>query len=224
MRRAWAVPLAVIGFGLAMVPGASADRTSPAAAGPTADQLLAKVQNCEQLSQGAYASDEGGTADIPVCAAGGSVFWEADMDVDCDGQRTEVCNENTDPAYQDRTAFTQSDGQYLNAAELPYIVVPGASEIFDFQEHGITGGTVAAVIHGGQVTYAVVGDIGPNEIIGEASYANAEALGVDPKPATGGADSGVTYILFPGATADPIENHQAALDRGAEAAQEFVNS
>ncbi len=42
----------------------------------------------------------------------------------------------------------------------------------------------------------MVGDTGPDEIIGEASYATAKALGIDPDPETGGTDSGVTYIVF----------------------------
>ena len=40
------------------------------------------------------------------------------------------------------------------------------------------------------------GDTGPENIIGEASYAIAKTLGINPDPAVGGADSGVTYIVF----------------------------
>ena len=54
-----------------------------------------------------------------VTDANGAVFWKADMDIDCDGQRTSQCNENTDCCFQADTAFHQSDGKPLNAAKLP---------------------------------------------------------------------------------------------------------
>jgi glycosyl hydrolase group 75 (putative chitosanase) len=194
------------------------------AAGPTASELLAKVQDCDQISNGDFATDDGESADIPVCGANGAVFWKADMDVDCDGQRTDQCNENTDPWYQDDTAFHQSDGQPLNAAELPYVVIPQNNSIFRYSDHDIDGGAVVAVIYGDQVLYAVFGDTGPTNIIGESSYATADALGIDPDPATGGADSGVTYIVFEGSNVDPIESHDQAVSVGEAAAQEFVDN
>ena len=44
----------------------------------------------------------------------------------------------------------------------------------------------------------------------------AASLGIDPDPATGGADTGVTYIVFTGAGAvvSPIEDHAAAVSLG----------
>jgi hypothetical protein len=223
MRQAWALPFAVVTLGLALTPPASGARPAAPADGPTADQLLAKVQNCTPVSNGKFAADDGGSASIPVCGAGGAVFWKSDLDIDCDGQRTDKCNEETDPSFQDQTAFTQSDGKPLDASKLPYIVVPGVSDKWDYRKHDVTGGTVAAVIHNGKVSYAVVGDVGPKEIIGEASYASAAQLGIDPDPATGGAADGVTFILFPGTKASPIEDTQSAQGRGADAASKFVN-
>jgi hypothetical protein len=188
----------------------------------SAADLLAKVTSCSQISNGKYKTDEETSATIPVCGKNGAVFWKADMDIDCDGQRTTNCNENRDPWYQNDTAFHQSDGKPLKAESLPYIVVPSASSIWKYSSSGIKGGGVVAVIYNNQVEYAVVGDTGPTKIIGEASYATAKALGIDPDPATGGADSGVTYILFKNSQVSPIESHSAAVSLGQQLAKQFI--
>lgn len=188
----------------------------------SAAALLAKVTSCSQISSGKYKTDDETSATIPVCGKNGAVFWKADMDIDCDGQRTTNCNEDRDPWYQDDTAFHQSDGKPLKAESLPYIVVPSSSSIWNYSSAGIKGGGVVAVIYNNKVEYAVVGDTGPTKIIGEASYATAKALGIDPDPATGGADSGVTYILFKNSKVSPIESHSAAVTLGDQLAKQFL--
>ncbi|MER6221350.1 glycoside hydrolase family 75 protein [Streptomyces sp. 900105755] len=188
----------------------------------SAADLLAKVTSCSQISNGKYKTDDETSATIPVCGKNGAVFWKADMDIDCDGQRTTNCNEDRDPWYQDDTAFHQSDGKPLKAESLPYIVVPSSSSIWNYSSAGIKGGGVVAVIYNNKVEYAVVGDTGPTKIIGEASYATAKALGIDPDPATGGADSGVTYILFKNSKVSPIESHSAAVTLGDQLAKQFL--
>ncbi|KOV96426.1 hypothetical protein ADL04_17375 [Streptomyces sp. NRRL B-3648] len=188
----------------------------------SAADLLAKVTSCSQISSGKYRTDEEASATVPVCGKNGAVFWKADMDIDCDGQRTTNCNENRDPWYQDDTAFHQSDGKPLKAETLPYVVVPSTSSIWNYSSAGIKGGGVVAVIYNNKVEYAVVGDTGPTQIIGEASYATAKALGIDPDPATGGADSGVTYILFKNSQVSPIESHSAAVTLGDKLAKQFL--
>ena len=186
--------------------------------------LLAKVTSCSQLSSGKYKTDDETSASIPVCGKNGAVFWKADMDVDCDGQRTSNCNEDTDPWYQDDTAFHQSNGSPLKADSLPYVVVPSSSGIWNYANAGIKGGGVVAVIYDNKVEYAVVGDTGPTQIIGEASYATADALGIDPDPETGGTDSGVTYILFKNSQVSPIESHSAAVTLGDRLAKQFLQN
>ncbi|MET7453419.1 glycoside hydrolase family 75 protein [Streptomyces sp. NPDC005574] len=189
-----------------------------------AADLLAKVRDCVPVSAGRYRSDAGRPATIPVCGARGAVFWKADMDIDCDGRPGPRCNGRTDPLFSEATAFQQSDGRHLSAERLPYIVVPAASALWNHREHGVHGGSVAAVVHRGRVRYAVVGDVGPYDIIGEASYATAEALGVRADPRRGGAASGVTYIVFKDTRVTPIENHQAAERLGERLAKEFVRT
>ncbi|MER6471617.1 glycoside hydrolase family 75 protein [Streptomyces collinus] len=190
----------------------------------SAADLLAKVTSCSQISSGKYKTDDETSATVPVCGKNGAVFWKADMDIDCDGQRTTNCNENRDPWYQDDTAFHQSDGKPLKAESLPYVVVPSSSSIWNYSAAGIKGGGVVAVIYNNKVEYAVVGDTGPTKIIGEASYATAKALGIDPDPATGGVDSGVTYILFKNSKVSPIESHSAAVSLGDQLAKQFLQN
>ncbi|MFJ7071814.1 glycoside hydrolase family 75 protein [Streptomyces sp. NPDC098781] len=188
----------------------------------SAADLLSKVSACKAVSQGRFRSDSGASATIPVCGTPDVVFWKADMDIDCDGQPTERCNSSTDPYFSDTTAFQQSDGRQLSAEHLPYIVVPTPSGIWDYRAHGVRGGSVAAVVYGDRVQYAVVGDVGPSDIIGEASYATAEALGIPPDPRTGGTASGVTYIVFKDSRVTPIEDPEAAVAAGERLAREFV--
>src|SRR6266498_809462 len=73
-----------------------------------------------------------------------------------------------------------------------------------------------------KVVYAVFADEGPKNIIGEASYATAKALGINPDPSNGGTDSGVTYIVFPGKVPSPVESNTAIDRTGAAAADAFV--
>ncbi|WP_328498217.1 glycoside hydrolase family 75 protein [Streptomyces sp. NBC_00414] len=187
-----------------------------------AAELLAAVRDCAPVSRDRFRSDHGEPADIEVCDRQGAVFWKADLDIDCDGRPGRHCNERTDPLFCDTTAFQQSDGRQLSAERLPYVVVPGPSHRWNHREHDVRRGTVAAVIHGDRVRYAVVGDIGPDDIIGEASYALARNLGIRPDPRGGGAASGVTYILFKGSGASPIENPGAAAAQGERLARELV--
>ncbi|MFE7622326.1 glycoside hydrolase family 75 protein [Streptomyces sp. NPDC057509] len=201
----------------------SAPSPSRGRRGPVgAAELLAKVSACTQVSHGEYRTDEGTSATVPVCGTPGAVFWKADMDIDCDGQVTAACNTGTDPSFHADTAFHTSDGKPLNAERLPYVVVPGRSGVWDYAAAGIRGGGVVAVIHGDRVEYAVVGDVGPERIVGAASYATAKSLGIDPDPRSGGAGSGVTYILFPGSEVSPIEDHGAAVAAGRALAERFV--
>jgi hypothetical protein len=191
---------------------------------PSASELLSKLTSCSQISSGKYKTDSETSRTIPVCGLSDAVFWKADMDVDCDGQRTSQCNENTDCCFQADTAFHQSDGKPLNAAALPYVVVPSPSSTWDYRKFGIAGAGVVAVIYNNQVTYAVVGDTGPTDIIGEASYATASSLGINPDPSNGGTDSGVTYLFFKNSKVTPIESHANAVSTGEALARQFVDN
>jgi hypothetical protein len=190
----------------------------------SAAELLAKVRECTPVSRGRYRRDYGAPANIPVCGTRDAVFWKADMDIDCDGRPGPRCNRRTDPYFAASTAYAQSDGRPLSAERLPFIVVPAPSSRWDYRDHGIGGGSVVAVIHRDRVQYAVVGDTGPQGIIGEASYATAKALGIRADPHGGGAPSGVTYIVFKDTKVSPIEDHAAAVTEGERAARRFADA
>ncbi|WP_351224636.1 glycoside hydrolase family 75 protein [Streptomyces sp. NPDC002133] len=188
----------------------------------SAAELLAQVGDCDRISDGRYRIDADEPADVPVCGTSDAVFWKADMDIDCDGWPTEECNSDTDPYFQDATAVLDSEGDPLSSEFIPFIVVPTPSSRWDYRDSGIRAGSVAAVIYRGRVVYAVVGDVGPSKIIGEASWATADALGIDPDPQTGGVNSGVTYIVFRDSQVSPVESHSAAVALGNRLARDFV--
>ncbi|HJZ88219.1 MAG TPA: glycoside hydrolase family 75 protein [Polyangia bacterium] len=204
--------------------GAGSDAATDGSAEPTAGDLLARLRSCTPVSAGRYSTDVGTPANIPICQLVGAVFWQADMDIDCDGRVSAQCNASTDPAFMPQTSATESNGQYLDAATLPYVVVPLPSSRFDYSTAGIQFGTVIAVLYSNRVEYGVFGDEGPAEIIGEASYAMAQRLGIDPNPSTGGVDSGVSYIVFtgPSGVAAPIEDHNQAVRVGQMRALQFL--
>jgi hypothetical protein len=189
----------------------------------SAAQLRAVFATCNVIG-GPYSSDSGETANISICGATGAVAWTSDFDVDCDGKMSTECNLQTDPAYMSQTAATDSMGDPLDAATLPYVVVPGKSTRFDYRMAGLAMGSVFAVVYGDEVQYAVAGDVGPVAIVGEGSYALADLLGIDPDPSTGGTDEPVLYIGFTGADAiiDPIEDHDEAVSVGLERARALV--
>ncbi|MFJ6512520.1 glycoside hydrolase family 75 protein [Streptomyces sp. NPDC091406] len=203
--------------------GAGGPGREPRAAGVTAAELLAEVRACSRISKGAYRTDSGrAKATVPVCGTRDAVFWKADMDIDCDGRKTRACNRKTDPYFLPETAFQSSRGEPLDSAALPHVVVPGPSKVWDYRKSGLTGGSVVAVVYRDRVRFGVIGDTGPTGIIGEASYAMAKTLGIDPDPSTGGAESGVTYIAFKDSRISPIESRARAQSRGAALAREFV--
>ncbi|WP_426511904.1 ricin-type beta-trefoil lectin domain protein [Dactylosporangium sp. McL0621] len=194
------------------------------AAGPSASQLLARTQTCNQVSNGKYATDDGGAATVAICKSGSAYFWSADMDIDCDGIGTSHCNASTDPWYQAQTSFSTSNGSYFTSDVTRYYVVPLPSSRFDYGASGIRPGAVAAVVYNNQVAYAVFADEGPDNIIGEGSYALATALGIDPNPATGGTAGPVTFIVFPSSVPSPVESNSAIDSTGASAANAWLGT
>lgn len=203
------------------------DSAAPSGAhNPTAGQLMAKVRHCHQISAGKLRTDEERRPSIPICRLRGAVFWTADMDVDCDGQVTAQCNPHTgDCCFQPDTSFHQSDGKPLRAGRLPYIVIPGQGRIWNYAHSGINGGSIVAVIYRHRLEYAIVGDTDAPDKIGEASYATAQGLGINPSPADGGTDGPVTYILFSGPSnvVPRLEDHRAAVTMGERAAVKFLS-
>ena len=195
---------------------------------PAVAKLLALTKDCTAANKvasdtGKFATDSGtivhvcsllgaaGTAD-----SGGALFWNADMDIDCDGLTTANCpgppGPDHDPSYYNQTAFSGPNSSALTSEKDPYVVIPGEIKEIDQQN----GGNIIAVIYQNQIEFAVFGDTieyqagDPNEPIGEASVRTARGLGIPASPATGGVGSGVTYIAFTGPGTQPKDMEDIA--------------
>ncbi len=185
--------------------GSTPSTTPPAI---TAASLKAMASGGTRISNGTYA--QGSTSAVSVMSKNNAVHFTSGMSIDCDGQPGTKCNSNTDPYFQPDTSWHQSDGQALKAETLPFIVLPLPSDTWDYSTAGIVGGNLCTVVYGNNYVHAVVGDQGPRERIGEASYATAERLGIPSSPTSGGVGSGVTYIVYPGVKVNPIESASEA--------------
>jgi hypothetical protein len=192
----------------------------------TAAQLLAIVNGNAQLiseTKNAFQTDEGSTKNISMYQLTAATTWTADMDIDCDGAQTTNCNLARDPWYQNQTSCC---GGSVAAENTPYFVIPIGSPA-NSSSRGIAFGQVAAIIYKNQVVYAMFADeCGVSTVIGEASYATANLLGIDPDPQYGGTNGPVTYIVFTGtsgrlASADRA-NHQKAIDLGVVRAKQLL--
>ena len=186
-------------------PPSTIDSGMPGAVTPS--EVLARLGACTRIG-GDYAKQAGGTANVPICQTANVIWWTADMDIDCDGGLSAICR--SDPSYMASTSAVTSTGAPLDASTLPFIVIPLPSTRWRFASAGIALGQVALVIYNGRMRWGIFGDEGPSAIIGEASFAMAEALGIPSSPISGGVSSGVTYVVFPGAAARVAHNESNA--------------
>jgi hypothetical protein len=190
------------------------------AAEPTAAALLAVLGSCSEISNGELSRESGRAADVPVCKLSNAVYWRSELAVDCDGKKTTICNSSQDPQYQSSTVGKDSAGDSLDASVVPYVEVPTPGAIFNYHSAGLSMGSVAAVIYKDHLAYGVVGHEQDADVIGAASYAMADALGINPDPVSGGLESeDVTYFAFTGASnVVPALEDQAAVSALAKAA------
>ncbi len=200
-----------------VLPEASSDvavalDSAPDAPPDVVARVLALTASCGTKIGGDYKAKTGSAwpANIGICQLKGAVFFNADMDIDCDGLQTTTCNLQTDPAFQPNTSATDSKGKFLDAAIVPYVVLPLPSGLWDSTQFGIQLGSVVLVIYKGKMAFGVYADEGPPTIIGESSVAMAKLLGIDPDPKTGGVDTGVTYVVFTGPTGVVTKNEDHA--------------
>ena len=91
---------------------------------------------------------------------------------------------------------------YLIGATDPYIVVPG---MFARAKDGPKVGDYAVVIFGASIYPALVGDIGPNDKVGEASLRIAKEINPAATPYNRPvSDLKVSYLIFPGTAEQPF--------------------
>lgn len=228
-RHVVVAALALASLGATSTPSAASHAQPRAALAadrlPSAQDLLDAARSCRRVSHGTFRASLPGHADVPVCRAGNAYIWRSSMSIDCDGRTAAQCSRSTDgDAFAPETAVHQSDGRPFNAATTPYVVLPRPDNpTWSYRDAGISPGDVAAVIYNGHVEYAVFADVGPRQQIGEASYATAAALGIDPDPGNGGTRGDVTYVLFPHTRPNPVESHYQAVQRGRAAAAQLVS-
>jgi hypothetical protein len=98
--------------------------------------------------------------------------------------------------------FTLKKFSFLIGATDPYIVIPGA---FAKGQGAAKVGDCALVIYGDAIYPALVGDIGPNDKIGEASLRIAKEINASATPYNRPvSDLKVTYLVFPETAETPF--------------------
>jgi len=99
-------------------------------------------------------------------------------------------------ALADRSKPVSDPTRYVNATRIPFVVLPGEMA----RQLGARPGDFAVVFNprNGQNSYAIFGDVGPRDRIGEGSMALAEKLGIRSDARNGGARRGILYLVFPG--------------------------
>jgi len=209
--------------------GGTTDSLGTINGSPAVQKLLALTSQCTAANKiasdtGKFSTDAGTT--VHVCSlagksgtadAGGALYWNADMDIDCDGITTANCpgpkgSPDHDPSYYNQTAFSGPNSTALTSEKDPYVVIPEEIKGVDQQN----GGNIVAVIYQDKIEFAVFGDTiayqagDSGEPIGEASVRTAKGLGIPASPATGGVGSGVTYIAFTGPGSQPKDMEDIA--------------
>ena len=148
----------------------------------------------------AYHPDNTGLDDLKNAGSPGN--WQG-LAKDADGEPFVQGPDDPFPGYYvsatalaDRTKPVNDPTRYVDASKIPFIVLPGAMA----REVGARPGDFAAVINlrNGKSSYAIFGDIGPSDRIGEGSVALAENLGIRSDARNGGARRGILYLVFPG--------------------------
>lgn len=102
-------------------------------------------------------------------------------------------------SYKDPTKSITDLAAYVDAATVPYIVVP--AQVIKLTK-GIVLGCLARATYNELSVDCVVADVSSAKKVGELSIAAAEALGINSSPRNGGTnDPSVLYELWPGVPA-----------------------
>ncbi len=102
----------------------------------------------------------------------------------------------SETALADRSLPVNDPARYVDATKIPYIVLPGGFA----RQMGARPGDFSVVLNqrNGKISYAIFGDIGPADRMGEGSVALAENLGIRSDARNGGARGEILYLVFPG--------------------------
>jgi hypothetical protein len=99
-------------------------------------------------------------------------------------------------ALADRSRAVSDPLRYVDASKIPYVVLPGGMA----RGLGARTGDFAFVLNqrNNKSSFAIFGDVGPFDRIGEGSVALAENLGIRSDARNGGTWRGIQYLVFPG--------------------------
>lgn len=148
----------------------------------------------------AYHPDNTGLDDL--ANAGSPGRWEG-LAKDADGEPFIQGPDDPFPGYYvsatalaDRSKPVNDPTRYVDASRIPFIVLPGGMA----RQLGARPGDFAAAFNQrtGKFSFAIFGDVGPYDRIGEGSMALAENLGIRSDARNGGARRGILYLVFPG--------------------------
>ncbi len=148
----------------------------------------------------AYHPDNSGLDDLSNAGAPGT--WEG-LAKDADGEPFIQGPNDPFPGYYvsatalaDRTKLPNDPTRYVDASKIPFVVLPGGMA----RQLGARPGDFVIVFNrrNNKSSYAIFGDVGPFDRIGEGSIALAENIGVRSDPRNGGARGGIFYLVFPG--------------------------
>ncbi len=148
----------------------------------------------------AYHPDNSGLDDLANAGSPGN--WEG-LAKDADGEPFIQGPNDPFPGYYvsatalaDRSKAVNDPTRYVDASRIPFVVLPGVMA----RQLGARVGDFAVVFNqrNGKISYAIFGDVGPYDRIGEGSVALAENLGIRSDARNGGARRGIVYLVFPG--------------------------
>ena len=148
----------------------------------------------------AYHPDNSGLDDLSNAGTPGS--WQG-LAKDADGQPFIQGPNDPFPGYYvsttalaDRSKPVNDPTRYVDASRIPFVVLPGGLS----RQLGARPGDFAVVfnLRNSKSSYAIFGDVGPYDRIGEGSMALAENLGIRSDARNGGARRGIVYLVFPG--------------------------
>jgi Fungal chitosanase of glycosyl hydrolase group 75/Fibronectin type III domain len=201
----------------------------------TPDQVLAGVKanmtSSIQVNSQPHLNSQTQEPNINVYQVVEGYFaFTSGMAIDTDGS-----DPDPDPDHQDQTAWQDVNGAQLGAHHVPYYVLgdvcpDGQSPCkwFYYTEHNITGLQFGLIFYNGQCIGAVFGDTvgSPDDPrkLGEASVKSAQMFGIPSSGTTGGADDGVTYVVFSGSEWVVAGTNETLKDNAQALVQKALNT
>ncbi|PTY02958.1 hypothetical protein DB346_08070 [Verrucomicrobia bacterium LW23] len=141
----------------------------------------------------AYHEKDTGLASLSIAGRPGN-WWNLITDAAGNPVRLDSGYYVSKTLLQDTGFSADNPARYVDAVAVPYFNLPSS------HTSAAVPGDLGVIINleTERIAPAIYADDGPASMLGEASIAAAELLGIPPSPRTGGVNSGVLYIIFPG--------------------------